>query len=833
MREDAQTAYKDMNNKLIANGNDKRNCRIEWARQRASLKERKESKHADGESNQTQKVIRKVEKDPNAIKTVVITGLPKNITQKDIYKKVKKITNVLEIHLRDDDDEVNETIANVLLESNEEANKVVKKLHGHIFKSKLINVSLLKKLENVKSGKGKISRKSRLIVRNLNFNINEDDLKSNFIKFGNIYSINLPKAKMNDGSLINKGFGFIWFTFYNDAKNALDNLNGKPLNLFSQNLELATKGGSKKMSKKIFKDIETRPIAVDWALSKDKWDNEINKKDGDENMDEGNNDEDKKDEGNNESERDDDKSESSNESEIDDDKSEDSNESESESDEDNEEENEVDEDEIMAELGDESATEEEEDDDDDDDDESRPPPLEPGLTLFIRNIPFEATEDELYKLFRSFGKLRYAKITMDYESQRSKGNGFVAFWKLEDARECLKLSNSIKLSTNSINLSKENPFTSSSILTADPTSKSAQRLTLQGRVLDVIEAINKDEATDKKEQGDKLRHQKDKRNAYLIREGVIFPNTPASKNLSPQDQERRTNSFNQRRRLLESNPSLYISKTRLSIRQLPLFVTDKVLKKLALYSIKQFEIEVSNGDREALSREELEDTTESSTLSTSSKTKGRLNAVIQSKVIRQTDKIDSSSGLGKSKGYGFLEVNNHKNALRCLRYSNNNQQLVKLMKDWYKEEVESNLNKLNETISKSKNNDQKKELITKKNKLDEHFKNVKENNLKDSRGTLIIEFSIENAQVVKRRADKAEAIKKRNIKRSNEAMEEENDMDDNDESERDEKKSSNKKRKTSKDSKGNKDNTKDDREPKSNLGHVIGRKRKERQKKRS
>ncbi len=82
-----------------------------------------------------------------------------------------------------------------------------------------------------------------------------------------------------------------------------------------------------------------------------------------------------------------------------------------------------------------------------------------------------------------------------------------------------------------------------------------------------------------------MREKADKRNMYLLREGgkhmfpsiyarlllthctVIMPNTPASENLTPTEIERRTSGFNARRALLKSNPSLFISKTRLSVRQ--------------------------------------------------------------------------------------------------------------------------------------------------------------------------------------------------------------------------------------------------------------------------
>ena len=356
---------------------------------------------------------------------------------------------------------------------------------------------------------------------------------------------------------------------------------------------------------------------------------------------------------------------------------------------------------------------------------------------------------------------------MDYETERSRGNGFVAFWNLKDAQECLKTADVVKATTgaNRTDSMKQNPFQTSSILTADPTSKSAQRLTLQGRVLDVIKAVSRDEAVEKKEEGDKVKHKKDKRNVYLIREGVIFPNSPAGQALAEADQERRMKSFNTRRKLLESNPSLYISKTRLSIRQIPLYVTDKVLKRLALHAVREFEAEVARGEREALSREELEDTTESEGVKGANKAhKGRPTAVIQSKIVRQTDRVDSTTGLGRSRGYGFLEMSNHKNALRVLRYANNNSDVTNMMKNWLVEELEGADSRCKEAIVQSKG-EKKDEERTKLKKLEERLSKAKNDQLKESRGTLMIEFSIENVQVIKRRADKAEAMRNKALKR--------------------------------------------------------------------
>ena len=40
--------------------------------------------------------------------------------------------------------------------------------------------------------------------------------------------------------------------------------------------------------------------------------------------------------------------------------------------------------------------------------------------------------------FRSFGPLRYARITLDNATGRSRGTGFVCFWNKEDADRAIQ-----------------------------------------------------------------------------------------------------------------------------------------------------------------------------------------------------------------------------------------------------------------------------------------------------------------------------------------------------------------------------------------------------------
>lgn len=225
-----------------------------------------------------------------------------------------------------------------------------------------------------------------------------------------------------------------------------------------------------------------------------------------------------------------------------------------------------------------------------------------------------------------------------------------------------------------------------------------------------------------------------------------MPNTPAADGLPQAEIEKRTTSFNARRTLLRSNPSLYVSRTRLSIRQLPLFVTERMLKRLAIHAVRAFEAEVKDGVRTALSEDELtepvpdtDDTEVDVRRVAQTKKHGRNTGVKQTKIVRQQDRIDPVTGKGRSKGYGFLELERHADALRVLRWANNNLEVGKLFSEWWKEELED-LVKI-----------EKKKEKTEEGRAERLKQEIENGPDKKPRGSLIVEFSIENIQVVRRR----------------------------------------------------------------------------------
>ncbi|KAG8958673.1 RNA recognition motif-containing protein [Tulasnella sp. 419] len=703
-------------------------------------------------------------RDPNAIRTVVLANLPKGVTNSVLWKKLRKQDGAedVEYPVQDQYGKKLPGVAYALFTSPPAADTAVSRLHAHVYKGSVISATLKKRLDKQVGS----SKAGRLIIRNLPQDITENDLHALFSPYGPINSITMPQASGSQ----KPRFAFVWMISKADAENALMELNGSIVRS-GLAADIASKAAHKKGKRKrktkvpdiggdeeddghkddsntAATDLESaadekhregRIIAVDWALSKDKWETAMQTQGPAE--DEPEEIADQEDTDNEHSGDEDDSSSRSHDSEEESWSSSASSDSGIDSGEETED--------VESMVMDEEET------------VHNPPPPEEGTTLFIRNLPFEATEDNLKSIFRPFGTLRYARITLDKETGRSKGTGFVCFWKVADAdravAEAETLRNEAGAEVMVIEKKRSNPF---SLLTPDPSSSLAAKFVLMGRTLDVTRAVSRDEAGKLKDAREKSREKKDARNLYLMKEGVIFPSSTAAKNIPPAELERRMTAYEARKTLLRSNPSLYISRTRLSIRQLPTFVTERVLKRLGTYAVRAFKAEVQDGQRDDLTPEEkatdtsmLEEQRSSGQI-TRNLRKGRYTGVKQSKITRQVDRIDPLVGKGRSRGYGFLELEKHADALRVLRWANNREGLTQLMWEWWKDE-------LTDLIERAENKDVQKEDRKKehaeeaKARLELWKRKVKSMEAEGAGPKdrpLLIEFSIENAQVTKRRA---------------------------------------------------------------------------------
>ncbi|GAA5822358.1 hypothetical protein JCM3770_000533 [Rhodotorula araucariae] len=662
-----------------------------------------------------------------------------------------------------------EQVALVIMGTPRHAHDLMSKMNNHVFRGVLVSAAI-KSSWDLCQRQGRSKGGGRLLIRNLGFDITIPDLRAAFARFGPLHSITLP---VDPATKKARGFAFVYFVTRGHAEKALAAVNGTRVYAGMAAERIATEGGKEGKKKEVREKKKAeksqsgggggekgRVVAVDWALSQEDW---KKAQEGEKGEDASGSDADEA-SGSDESEdSDSDEDEDSDMSPVPED---------------------LDADSDMSPEPVSAAERNAHKNDGLSDEEEEEKPQQKGTTLFVRNISFEATEAELYDLFKSFGPVRYARIVYDPTTKRSRGTAFVCFWNDENAQAVLDESKTL----NEGNFG-ETSTKKTSLLMADPSSSTASRLTLHGRVLAAVPAVSKNDADKLREDRDKKGGAKlDRRNLYLMREGVIFPSWAVAKTLSAADMDARQSSFDARKALLRSNPSLYISRTRLSIRQIPLYVTDGMLKRLANHAIREFDRDVKAGVQKPLTAEELvtfvpdASGAKEPTWNKVERKKGvPLGKVRQSKILRQNDRVDPVTGLGRSKGYGFLELGTHADALRFLRWANANKEVNRLFRSWWREELEKMLEqvekgegKLGKGVKATEKDDRLKRLKEKRKELEEEERIAQEKDAKReaagkavageggrSSKCLIIEFSIENAVTTKRRAEKVERAREK------------------------------------------------------------------------
>ncbi|GME77095.1 unnamed protein product [[Candida] boidinii] len=535
-----------------------------------------------------------------------------------------------------------------------------------------------------KSQEKNVEKSSKIIIRNLPWSIRDaNQLSELFKKYGGIKTSLIPRK--NGGRM--SGFGFVTFKKSTSARAAVT--------------------GSKGLK------IDDREVAVDLAVDKTRW--EEYKEAEPEKVETNEQEEDVEE----------------------DDKS-------VEEDEDKEKDNEA----VEKQNKDEGNDDEDEDDDDedfekenfgaaDDDEEDKRPKAnrQEEFSIFVRNVPYDATEESLSEHFAKFGPIKYALPVIERATGLARGSAFVAFRKQQDYENCL-------LDAPVVN--------SSSMLIPDDVSP---LYVYEGRVLSVAATVDRESASKLAERNADARKEllgrapgeKDRRNLFLLSEGRITERSKLASLITPTDMALREKSYNLRVQQLNKNPGLHMSLTRLAIRNIPRSMTQKSLKALGRKAVVEFAKEVKGGLRQPLSKEEISRSIdfkhklkdelsekEKDLVEEQEKRKTKKTGVVsQAKIVQE---VKGSGEIGRSRGYGFLEFRDHKSALSALRWLNAH---------------EVSRRELQEGMT------------------EEERKASSTDNLKKRR--LIVEFAVENANVVKRRRERSLMSRVKGLKRRRDA----------------------------------------------------------------
>lgn len=479
-------------------------------------------------------------------------------------------------------------------------------------------------VEAVKGGKG-----TRLIVRNLPFLLNANDLRDAFSKYASVREVRLEPPRALRGKLEGKaaaaerskgglvqcaGFGFVEYFLVADAKFAMTKLNGAKIGgrVIAVDLALGKSDYAKKVD-----DLEED----DDAEQEDDNDGEVDK--GDAREEDGGTDDDE-----NSSESDGESPEEAMDGSYEGKGKEDSYAASAKS------------------RTDKATT-------------SKKAPLsteaEMSRTVFVRNLLFETSAPELWKaMAEAFGPVEQAVLVKDRVTRRPRGTAFVRFVSEADAEKSVQQAG------------------------AGDTSKTRSALegpesggfALHGRHLMLSKAVDRSKAKDLVEDTSRKATKDDPRNLRLAWIGQIKPGTRECQGISEADLARRAKSDQEKKTKLSRNSNAFVSDVRLSVRNIPKEFEDQFLKQMFL---------IAAGDGlykgKGPEGESAEKRAEVPGKSTGQKSVGyrKHPRITYCKIIRDEQRKD------RSKGYGFVQFEKHEQALTALQCVNNNPKVLDML----------------------------------------------------------------------------------------------------------------------------------------------------------
>lgn len=81
----------------------------------------------------------------------------------------------------------------------------------------------------------------------------------------------------------------------------------------------------------------------------------------------------------------------------------------------------------------------------------------PPVNIFVGNLSYTTTHDELYDVFAEFGQVERVSIMTDRETGQSRGFAFVEMYDREEADKAIEHLNGYELNGRALNVNESRP----------------------------------------------------------------------------------------------------------------------------------------------------------------------------------------------------------------------------------------------------------------------------------------------------------------------------------------------------------------------------------------
>lgn len=276
--------------------------------------------------------------------------------------------------------------------------------------------------------------------------------------------------------------------------------------------------------------------------------------------------------------------------------------------------------------------------------------VDEGTTVFVRNVPFETTEEELKEVFRRYGVVKSIKLPKDPKGQQAhRGSAFVKFRDAAGSDAVLEAEAAAdrKLKEMSAVARKSDQ--------RELPAVEGFGISLKGRRLVVKKALTPKELEETAENRKPEKGAAKKQRMqwmHLLNVGRIDEHSGDKwKLLSKSEQKQRAASMKERK-WRANNTNFTIDPRRLSVRNLPLSVDANRLR----LAITQKLMESSNA--EGQKKRDLR-----------AQTQARIKSV---NLVRDSERRSTEDNSRRSRGFGFITFEDHTSAMRTLEYLNDN-----------------------------------------------------------------------------------------------------------------------------------------------------------------